>query len=58
MNGHIPVAGKSVPGCRVPPIVVEAAVGEAGQLGEEVEDRFPDEVEDEDVERCEGEDET
>jgi hypothetical protein len=44
VDGAIPVAGELVPGDAVPPGVVEATIGEVGELGEEVEEGFPDEV--------------
>ena len=37
VNGAIPVAGKLVPGDAVPPVGIEAAVGEESEFGEEVE---------------------
>lgn len=44
MDGPVPVARELVPGDRVPPVGVEAAVGEEGEFGEDVEDAFPDHV--------------
>jgi len=38
VHGLIPVAGKSIPGRGIPPGAVEAAVGEEGEFGEDVED--------------------
>lgn len=40
----VPVACELVPGDGVPPVGVEAAVGEVGEFGEDVEDAFPDYV--------------
>lgn len=40
----VPVACELVPGDGVPPVGVEAAVGEEGELREDVEDAFPDYV--------------
>ena len=37
VHGTVPVAGELVPGHAVPPIGVEAAVREEGELGEDVE---------------------
>lgn len=42
VDGTVPVAGVLVPGYGVPPVAVEAAVGEEGAFGEDVEDAFPD----------------
>lgn len=44
VHGPVPIARELVPGHRVPPVGVEAAVGEEGELGEDVEDAFPDHV--------------
>ena len=37
VDGDVPVARELVPGDGVPPVGVEAAVGEVGEFGEEVE---------------------
>ena len=37
VNGAIPVASELVPGRGIPPVGVEAAVGEHRQFGEDVE---------------------
>nr|POF15644.1 hypothetical protein CFP56_48838 [Quercus suber] len=44
VHGTVPVARVLVPGDRVPPVAVKAAVGEAGELREHVEDALPDQV--------------
>lgn len=44
VHRSVPVACELVPGDRVPPVGVEASVGEVGDFGEEVEDAFPDYV--------------
>lgn len=41
MHGTIPVAGVLVPRHTIPPVAVEASVGETGEFGEDVEDAFP-----------------
>ena len=44
VHGTIPVARVLIPGHGVPPVAVEAAVGEACDFGQDVEDAFPDDV--------------
>ena len=40
VDGSVPVARVLVPRDAVPPVTVEAAVGEAGEFGENIEDAF------------------
>lgn len=40
----VPVACELIPAYAVPPVRVEAAVGEVGEFCQEVEDAFPDSV--------------
>ena len=44
VDGPVPVARVLVPADGVPPVAVEAAVGEAGELREHVEQTLPDHV--------------
>ena len=57
VHGPVPVAREAIPGHAVPPGGVEEAVGVAGELGEEVEEDFPDAVPGEEVLHHEGEEE-
>ena len=38
VHGLIPVSGEGVPGRGIPPGAVEAAVGEEGEFGQDVQD--------------------
>jgi len=44
MHRSVPIAGKLVPGYRVPPVGVKPSIREEGDFGEEVEDTFPNHV--------------
>ena len=44
VDGAVPVARVLVPRDAVPPVAVEAAVGEEGEFGEDVEQTLPDDV--------------
>ena len=44
VHRSIPIPCELVPGDAIPPVCVETAVREVGDLGEEIEDTFPDHV--------------
>lgn len=57
VDGYVPLAAELHPVGAVPPVAVEVAVGEAGDLGEGAEDVLEDDEEDEQEGQHEGEQE-